>query len=55
VKDVGRMNVTLYFRVVNKSDAFIENKRHLGELLELQARISEPIPLIAQQIAKEVI
>ncbi len=54
-KSLSKINVSLVFKAVPKTNAFIENRRSLSELTELRARVLEPVALIAHSFSKEMI
>lgn len=45
-----KADVKLVFKVVPKSDAFIENRRHLVELAEIRKKIEENVAILGQPV-----
>ena len=47
-KNITKIEVPLIFKVIPKTDSFIDNRRHLSELVEIKQKVEEGMPLIAK-------
>jgi hypothetical protein len=47
-RNVSKVDVQVVFKVVPKTDAFVENRRHLIELAEIRKKVEENVPIVAR-------
>ena len=49
-KNVSKVDVQVVFKLISKTDAFVENRRHLVELAEIRKSVEEIVPILGRPV-----